>query len=67
MTHTLTFDCKFKYTYDAWNRLVNATLDVEGVDGGGVKDVTIHEAAFDGLGRRFERTLAWARVTCHGN
>ncbi|MEZ6084652.1 MAG: hypothetical protein R3E58_12120 [Phycisphaerae bacterium] len=46
----LTFDGNFKYTYDAWNRLVKATLDDT--------DVTIHEAAFDGLGRRVVKTVS---------
>jgi RHS repeat-associated protein len=46
----LTFDGSFKYTYDAWNRLVKATLDDT--------DVTIHEAAFDGLGRRVVKTVS---------
>jgi RHS repeat-associated protein len=46
----LTFDGNFKYTYDAWNRLIKATLDDT--------DVTIHEAAFDGLGRRVVKTVS---------
>ena len=46
----LTFDGNFRYIYDAWNRLVKATLDDT--------DVTIHEAAFDGLGRRVMKTYS---------
>ena len=46
----LTFDGNFKYTYDAWNRLAKVTLDDT--------DVTIHEAAFDGLGRRVAKTVS---------
>jgi len=45
----LTFDGSFKYTYDAWNRLVKATLDDE--------DVVIQAAEFDGLGRRIRETV----------
>ncbi len=45
----LTFDGSFKYVYDAWNRLVKATLDDS--------NVTIHVAVFDGLGRRVKKTV----------
>jgi YD repeat-containing protein len=45
----LTDDGTYKYTYDAWNRLVKATLDDT--------DITIQEAEFDGLGRRIKKTV----------
>ncbi|HNO78926.1 MAG TPA: hypothetical protein PKN33_12780 [Phycisphaerae bacterium] len=46
------------YTDNVRNRLVKATLDVEGDQGGSLKDVTIHENAFDGLGRRVVKTVS---------
>jgi len=45
----LTFDGTYKYTYDAWNRLVKATLEDT--------DVVIQQAQFDGLGRRVKKTV----------
>jgi YD repeat-containing protein len=45
----LTDDGTYKYTYDAWNRLVKATLNDT--------DITIQEAEFDGLGRRIKKTV----------
>jgi len=45
----LTFDGTYKYTYDAWNRLVKATLEDA--------DVVIQQAQFDGLGRRIRKTV----------
>jgi hypothetical protein len=48
----------FRHTCSAWNRLVKGTLDVEGDRGVSLKDVTIHEAAFDGLGRRVLKTVS---------
>jgi len=45
----LTFDGTYKYTYDAWNRLVKATLEDT--------DVVIQSAEFDGLGRRITKTV----------
>jgi RHS repeat-associated protein len=45
----LTDDGTYKYTYDAWNRLVKATLNDT--------DITIQEAEFDGLGRRIRKTV----------
>jgi YD repeat-containing protein len=45
----LTDDGTYKYTYDAWNRLVKATLDDT--------DITIQQAEFDGLGRRIKKTV----------
>jgi YD repeat-containing protein len=53
----LTDDGTYKYTYDAWNRLVKATLNDT--------DITIQQAEFDGLGRRIKknghefRRLGW--------
>jgi RHS repeat-associated protein len=45
----LTDDGTYKYTYDAWNRLVKATLNDT--------DITIQQAEFDGLGRRIKKTV----------
>jgi hypothetical protein len=43
----LTFDGAYKYTYDPWNRLVKATLEADGAQGGSLKIVVIQQAEFD--------------------
>ena len=45
----LTYDGTYRYTYDAWNRLVKATLNDT--------DVEVQAAVYDGLGRRVKKVV----------
>jgi len=46
----LTDDGTYKYTYDAWNRLVKVTAKQD-------TDITLQTAKYDGLGRRLEKVV----------
>ncbi len=45
----LTYDGTYRYTYDAWNRLVKATLNDTNVE--------VQAAVYDGLGRRVKKVV----------
>ena len=46
----LTDDGRFKYTFDAWNRLVKVTASND-------TDVVIQTAEYDGKGRRMKKVV----------
>ena len=55
----LTYDGKYEYTYDAWNRLATVTRAWDG-GGSGKQGATIATMVYDGTGRRISKTVEYS-------